>query len=95
MQQILNCQKCNKEIENKCLTCLEQELTNWRPTLSIEFSEKVENFKEKSHTEKPCITCSSRVNVCSSCFHTYIYNWLQEEYPELTEEFMAFFNIHD
>ncbi len=95
MQQILTCQKCNKEIESKCINCLEQELTDWRPSLAIDFEEKTEKFEEKMTTEHTCKTCNNTVNVCNNCFHTYIYNWLQEEHSELTEEFMAFFNIHD
>ncbi len=95
MQQILTCQRCSKEIENKCIACLEKELTDWRPTLAIEFSEKVEQFKDKIKTEHPCKSCNDNVNVCRNCFHTSIYNWLQEEHQELIEEFIAFFNIHN
>ena len=95
MQQILTCQKCNKEIESKCLACIEKELTNWRPTLAIEFSEKVSKFKDKIKTGHPCKSCDNKIDVCSNCFNTYIYNWLQEEDPLLAEEFVAFFNIHE
>lgn len=95
MQQILNCQKCSKEIENLCISCIEKELTDWRPTLAIEFSEKIEEFKERIQTDKPCKKCSNSVDVCSNCLFTYIYNWIKENNPSLTEEFMASFNFHD
>ncbi len=91
---MLKCQTCSKEVESKCLTCLEKELVDWRPTKAIEFSEKASEFKEKITTEKSCRKCNETVNVCSNCFHTYIYNWLQEEDQLLAEEFVAFFNIH-
>ena len=95
MQQILTCQNCNKEIESKCIACLEKELADWRPSKSIEFSEKVAEFKDKIETETPCKKCGKHIDICSECFHTYIYNWLQEEDQLLAEEFMAFFNIHN
>ncbi len=94
MQQALNCQKCNREIENLCSSCIEKELIDWRPTLAIEFSEKIEGFKDKARTSQPCKKCSNNVDVCVSCLYDYIYNWLQENNPELIEEFTAFFSIH-
>ena len=93
MQQSLTCQKCNKEIENKCLSCLEQELTDWRPSLAIDFSEKASEFKDKIEIEKTCRSCTNTINVCTKCFHTHIFNWVQEKDPLLAEEFVAFFNI--
>ena len=94
MQQVLTCPKCNKEIEAKCIACLEKELVDWRPTKAIEFAEKTFEFKEKIKTEKPCKKCNLTVDICPNCFHSYICNWLQKNEPLLAEEFVAFFNIH-
>lgn len=86
-----NCAKCKGKPEAICLDCSQKNLVDWRPQKSLFFYDKTESFKQKNNTGLRCKKCGKKVEICAKCYNEYIQNCLQEEYPDLAEEFVVFF----
>lgn len=84
------CNKCKEKTEAICIDCLQKDLVDWRPLESLFFYDKTKEFKEEIKTDLKC-KCGKNVTICSKCYHKYIQNCLQQEYPDLAEEFAVFF----
>ena len=91
------CLVCNDMITNPiCFRCLEQEVTAWLMQREPEMIHKIRQdaamFASYTHKGTKCVMCGSNMNTCSHCYCSEISKIL-EPYPELSQEFVQYFNF--
>ena len=92
-----NCVICDEAVTNPiCLNCVERHIFAWltekKPTLIPLVKEIGDSLRGFSHEATFCFRCHRNLNVCPHCYAYEVLSWLEDEYPELSEEFLYLFN---
>jgi len=94
------CPLCRDIIDNPiCVDCLEKEVEEWLSSKGFKYIKILRKSMpymphiEYEDSSLRCIKCGNSVDICAFCFMKEVKEIVEEEMPELSEEFNEFFGL--